>query len=62
MLILNESPHSIKRSLLFFLLLFIDILNLIKVELMFALGTEMIQILDDPLPNALFMEDVSAGQ
>jgi len=36
--------------------------DIIEVELSFALGAKVIQIFDDPLPDALLMEDVLAGQ
>lgn len=57
---LDDGPHPIERSLL--LLGGIQGLNIVEVEFMLALGAEMVEILDDPLPNALLVEDVSAGQ
>lgn len=36
--------------------------EIIEVELSFALGAKIIQIFDDPLSDALLMEDVLAGQ
>lgn len=36
--------------------------DMIKIELPFTFGAEMIQILNNPLSNALFVEDMLAGQ
>jgi hypothetical protein len=36
--------------------------DVIEVKLSFALGAKIIQIFDDPLSDALLMEDVLAGQ
>jgi hypothetical protein len=41
-------------------LLLIQILRIVEVELVFALGAEMVEILDDPLAYALLMEDMFA--
>jgi hypothetical protein len=36
--------------------------NLIEIKLLFALWAKVIQILNNPLPNALLVEDVLAGK
>jgi hypothetical protein len=50
------------QRIIFLNFLFVFLFFIIKVELLFTLGTEMIGILDDPLPEAFFMEEVLARE
>jgi hypothetical protein len=36
--------------------------GVVEVELLLALGTEVVEVLDDPLADALLVEDVPAGE
>lgn len=58
--VLNDVTHSVERGLL--LLLFIQFVDIIKIEFVFAFGAKMVQIFDDPLSDAFFMENVLARQ
>ena len=58
--VLNDVAHSVERGLL--LLLFVQFIDIIKIEFVLAFGAKMVQIFDDPLSDALLMENMLARQ
>lgn len=51
---------ALKRRLNFFSL--VESFGILEVKFVLALGAEMIEVLDNPLPDALFMKDVLARE